>query len=394
MSLPPPPTQISLTESSSDSLTVSWTAADDASPSTRYIVQYRQAMASSGDDTTDNDHAYTTVGENILETQARATNLSDEKGAGFFFRVAAVLPPLQPESADGENPRSAWTTHSEAFCLTKAATATSTATNQHSTAVPTGTAKDGCISAGRAFPFHMSHYHDDSLAGPEFREVYMCQFTTATTCYSAPRYVSGGSGGGPQHYPKASLATEQHLLEVTLGGCDVRRDPEDGTASDNTKNISFVQYPLPTPPGLPRRLAKKFICVGYSQCPHSGWEAMVLLDPTQQQDAAGTAGGGGEPGWNDDERTTVTMASVESSSTSRPPGYRRVNSGGNGSVSSDGGTSVTSLASTASAPAVIVTGTGGGGGGDEGIFGGVASAGAGSGFGGGFGVGCIGFICG
>ena len=39
-------------------------------------------------------------------------------------------------------------------------------------------------------------------------------------------------------------------------------------------------------------------------------------------------------------------------------------------------------------------GTGGGGGGDEGIFGGVASAGAGSGFGGGFGVGCIGFICG
>ena len=410
-------------------------------PKTRafgYIVQYRLNDSTSDGSTQENDdNQFITLPENLsaMQTQARAINLSDEKGAGFFFRVATVLITQEPENIQkgqassteaaesaglGNNfsPRSAWTTHSQAFHLKKPQTSSTAAVNDILSTASTpallppkemlGTT--GLLSAGKtALALHLTYDEHYPTLGkssammtaagrPEFREVYMSRFTTPTTCYSGPRYVSQGIGTShpvicpPSSSWKAYLATEQNLLEMTIN-----KDAATGIL-DNRQGVSFVQYPLPTPPGLPRRLAKHFTCVGYSHCRNnSGWEAMVLLDTAhqsqqqqQQQDAMntgdiGTMGGdhsyaGNTMNNNDDDRTVATMATVDSQSSASHHhhnrsssgggggGFRRANSGGNASVSSaDGaGVSVTSssMASVASSsPAVILTGGEGSGGG-------------------------------
>jgi thiol-disulfide isomerase/thioredoxin len=91
---------ITLIDSTTDSLTVSWPEIPGAE---RYVLQYRKAAAGDGE--------FETLSDKLTTPQARKRNLLDEEGTGFVFRVGAIV-----ASANDSEP-SSWTSHSEPFCL-------------------------------------------------------------------------------------------------------------------------------------------------------------------------------------------------------------------------------------------------------------------------------------
>lgn len=92
---------ITLVDATDDSLTISWTAVQDAS---RYVLQY--SRAGSQNEPTE----FETLSDKLKSTQAKKKNLEANVG-GYFFRVGAVL-----KGSDEAMP-SSWVTHAEAFRL-------------------------------------------------------------------------------------------------------------------------------------------------------------------------------------------------------------------------------------------------------------------------------------
>ena len=90
---------LSLIDSTSDSLTVSWPASEKA---LRYVLEYRENSSSDAEE-------FVTLSDKLTTTQARKKNLVDKNGTGFFFRVGAVV-------KEGDTV-SSWRTHSEPFFL-------------------------------------------------------------------------------------------------------------------------------------------------------------------------------------------------------------------------------------------------------------------------------------
>ena len=97
---------ITLLDASSDSLTVSWTESNAAK---RYVLQYRRNTSSDTEE-------FETLSAKLTSTQARKKNLTDEHGAGFFFRVGAIAN-ANNANDDDISSVSNWTTHSEPFYL-------------------------------------------------------------------------------------------------------------------------------------------------------------------------------------------------------------------------------------------------------------------------------------
>jgi hypothetical protein len=81
------------------------------------------------------------------------------------------------------------------------------------------------------------------MSSPEFREVFMCKLTTATTCYSASREVYSCK----REARTSHFATERHVLELQLENS--RHDDDDDNDNDNddegniniTDKVSFVE---------------------------------------------------------------------------------------------------------------------------------------------------------
>jgi len=90
-------TTLSLIDSTSSSLTVTWPITKGAA---KYILQYRK---------TDSE-TFETLSNTLTSTQARKRNLEDTNRAGFLFRAGAV-------SKEGSDEVSGWITHSEPFYL-------------------------------------------------------------------------------------------------------------------------------------------------------------------------------------------------------------------------------------------------------------------------------------
>ena len=257
------------------------------------------------------------------------------------------------------------------------------------------------------------------MNAPEFQEVFMCRLTTPTTCYSTPRHVEididhdGASEEGPSSSSSSSswtarLATENHVLDMHIvGGASSKntdhtnRDDgeglpvESGEKKEEDKDLDEImhddsvlcqEHPIMqtiAAVGIPRKIAKKLICVGYSSSqpqrqagPGGGgeegqgeeeaeslWEVMVLLDTRKSQQESSQAGnanaGNTTATTNDDEAsvatsktsltsatsaagTTATTTATNKTAANKPSSVRRTKS--DGAASTGSGTSSTPAA--------------------------------------------------
>mmetsp|Transcript_23837 Transcript_23837/g.36845 ORF Transcript_23837/g.36845 Transcript_23837/m.36845 type:complete len:351 (-) Transcript_23837:1601-2653(-) len=94
---------IVLLDSTSSSLTVSWTEIANAK---RYILQYRQPTSDT----------FETLSAKLTSTQARKRNLQDEQGNGFSFRVGAITT-TSSDDANEEESIKEWIGHAKPFHL-------------------------------------------------------------------------------------------------------------------------------------------------------------------------------------------------------------------------------------------------------------------------------------
>lgn len=100
--------EITLIDSTCDSLTVSW---PETAGAERYVLQYRKAD--------DKDELFETLSDKLTTPQARKINLADdERGSGFIFRGGAVLACSNGGSDSSVLERTtSWTSHSDPFRL-------------------------------------------------------------------------------------------------------------------------------------------------------------------------------------------------------------------------------------------------------------------------------------